>query len=305
MLLKHPIIWYITNQKDPVIEIAMPYESSKLKILASAITISSALFGAINNAWATPRSEALCKQAAKEGMALESREEALKHIDQALSIDPKSAYYWHVKAAILQGLEESEKALPCLDKSLQLGYKTAGSCILRAYILTDLGRFEEALKATDQALELNPKAEIIHMKARIFQRQGKLDLAEKELDKVIKANANDMLARMQRSTVAVLAKHWPKSIADLSFLISKSTKKSPSYYHYLLARAGAYTETKQYDKAIADCKEGVRDQPNMRQFHSALLKVYILNGNKAGADSERKEITAIDEDFRPGENFGL
>ena len=53
----------------------------------------------------------------------------------------------------------------------------------------------------------------------------------------------------------------------------------------------------QYEKAIADCKEGIKGQPNMRQFHVALLKVYTLNGNKAGAASERQELTAIEEDY--------
>lgn len=286
-----------------MIEMTMHYKRSKFKILAVGSTIA-AVFSADNSAWANPRSEALCKQALEETKSLTTNDLAIKHIDQALSIEPQNAYYWSVKAQLLQNLEESEKALPCMNKSLQLGYKPASSYILKADILYDLGRLEEALRAADQALELCPRADFINIKAKIFQKQGKLDLAEKELDKVVKANPSDLLARSHRSTIAVLAKHWPKAIEDLTFIMSKSTKKNLSYYQDLLARAGAYTATKQYEKAIADCKEGIKGEPDMRQFHVALLKIYTLNGNKAGAESERKELTAIEEDYRPAKDFG-
>lgn len=280
------------------------YERSKFKIFALAISIGSSFWAGNNSAWGNPRSEALCQQALRETKELSTNDLAVKHIDQALAIDPNSAYYWLVKAQLLQNLEDSEKALPCINKSLQLNNKPVAAYLLKADILTDLNRYDEALKDINHASMLEPRPEYHHLKARIFKKQHKFDLAESELDAAIKANPKDELAYSQRAAIAGLSKHWPKAIADLTFSINNCKKKNLSHYEDLLARAGAYTETKQYEKAMVDCKEGIKGQPDMPQFHAALLKLYTLTGNKSGAAIERKELKAIDEDYTPAKSFG-
>jgi len=66
-----------------------------------------------------------------------------------------------------------------------------------------------------------------------------------------------------------------------------------------MSRSEAYRETKQYEKAIADCKTGLKDRPEDRQFHSALLKLYELTGNASEAKRTRKKLESIDTDFQP------
>lgn len=275
----------------------------KLETLALVIT-ATAVFSANNGAWANPRSEALLQQALKETMLLDTKDAALKHIDQALSIDPKNPVYWRVKAQILQGLEESEKALPCITKSLELYPHSAEAYAIKADILVRLGRTDQALAAIDQALKLTDHPNLHSVRAFIFKNQRKFDLAEKELDIVIKAEPNNLIARSGRAKVAAQIKHWQKTIDDLTFAMAKAKKKNYSYYEDLLARAAAYTATKQYAKAIADCKAGIEGQPEMPQFHVALLKVYTMNGNSAGAASERKALSDMDVDYQSAKNFG-
>jgi tetratricopeptide (TPR) repeat protein len=286
-----------------VIEMTMHYKRSKFKILAVSSTIA-AVFSADNSAWANPRSEALLQQALKETMLLDTKDAALKHIDQALSIDPKNPVYWRVKAQILQGLEESEKALPCITKSIDIFPQSAEAYGLKADILVHMGKTDEALLALDQALKITDHPYLRSVRAKILKSQGKFDLAEKELDKVIKAEPNNLVARSARAKAAAQIKHWQKAIDDLTFALKNAKKKNYSYYEDLLARAGAYTETKQYEKAIADCKAGIEGQPELPQFHVALLKVYTMNGNKAGAASERKALSDMDVDYQAAKNFG-
>ncbi|MDP3510720.1 MAG: hypothetical protein Q8T09_22325 [Candidatus Melainabacteria bacterium] len=38
-------------------------------------------------------------------------------------------------------------------------------------------------------------------------------------------------------------------------------------------------------------------------FHVALLKVYTMNGNSAGAASERKALNEMDLDYQAAKNF--
>ncbi len=282
----------------------MPCERSKFKILVVTITINSAIFAAISSAWANPRSEALLQQALKEAMLLDTKDAAVKHIDQAISINPKNPVYWRVKAQILQGLEESEKALPCITKSLELYPHSAEAYSIKADILVRLGRTDQALTAIDQALKLMDHPNLHSVRAFIFKNQRKFDLAENELDIVIKAEPNNLIARSARAKVAAQLKHWQKAIDDLTFAMANAKKKNYSYYENLLARVEAYTATKQYDKAIADCKAGIEGQPELPQFHVALLKVFTMNGNKAGAAGEAKALSDMDVDYQSAKNFG-
>lgn len=304
MLLKHPIIWYITNQKVPLIEMTKHYTWSKRKILALVIAIT-AVFSTPNSAWGNPRSESLCQQAIRESMLIDTRETALKHIDQALSIEPKNPVYWRIKAQVLQSLEESEKALPCITKSIEIFPQSAEAYGIRADILVHLGKTDEALLALDQALKLTDHAYLHSVRAKILKNQGKFDLAEKEFDKVIKAEPNNLIARSGRAKVAAQNKHWQKAIDDLTFALKNAKKKNYSYYEDLLARAGAYTETKQYANAIADCKAGIEGQPEMPHFHVALLKIYKLTNNAAGEKKESQQIKVIEEDLGKSRNFGF
>jgi tetratricopeptide (TPR) repeat protein len=216
---------------------------------------------------------------------------------------PKEARYWQTKAMFLLKLEESELALPCVNKSLQLNSNSDYAYVLKADILSSLNRFEEAFSIINHRIKLNPCSENLVTKAKIFMRQGKYELAEKELDKLVNSNSNDALARQKRAIVAIRLKHWQKAIEDLSFLIDKAQVKNTSYYEDLLARAKAYTANKQYEKAIADCKAGLKGQPEVPQFYAALLKVYEASGNASEAKRMRKELDTVEDDFRPPRSY--
>ncbi len=259
----------------------------------------TALNDSSNSAFANPKAWALCKRAETESKKLETKDLAIKHIDEALAIEPNNALFWQDKAAYLQGMQESEKALPCINKTLQLNSADDYPYALKASILNSLNHFEDALIALNSAIKRKPMPGYFLLRAKILTKQGKLDSAEKELDKLIAANEADRLAHGQRAIVARKLKHWPKEIEDLSYLIDKAPVKNTSYYEELLSRSQAYTEVKQYDKAIADCKTGLKGHPEARQFHSALLKLYELSGKSNEAKRARKELESIDDDFQP------
>lgn len=234
-----------------------------------------------------------------ESCVKDTQDLALKHVDEALMLDHSRASFWLAKAVILKTRGESEKALPCVIRAIELNNTYDYAYAEEAGILNTLHRFDAALKAIDYAIKLNPCKENFVRRAEIFIAQGKLDVAEKELDKVLKANPTFGLARARRAFVAHRAKHWPKAIEDFSWLIDNAQEKNLSYYEDVLARVEAYTETKQFDKAIADCKIGLAAQPEARQFHAALLKIYERSGNAAEAKRARKELEAVDEDLQP------
>lgn len=277
----------------------MHYKSSRFKFCLLTISVMTTLNCPNNIAFANPKAWALSDKAEAEFNNPETKELAVKHIDQALLIEPNNAFFWQNKAAFLQGLEESEKALPCITKSLQLDSKPDYRYALKAEILNSLNRFDDALSAIDYAIKFKPGADYFRIRVKILTKQGKLDLAEKELDKLIASDGNNRKTYALVAMVARKLKHWPKEIEALSYLLDTAPVKKTSYYEDLLSRSKAYTETKQYDKAIADCKAGLKGLPEARQFHSALLKLYELSGKSSEAKRARKELESIDDDLQP------
>ncbi len=277
----------------------MHYKSSRFKVCLLSLSVMIALNEPSNVAFANPKAWALHDKAILEFKDLKTQELAVKHIEQAVSIDPKNAMLWQVKAAFLQGIQESEKALPCINKSIQLNSKHDYPYVIKAEILKSLKRFNEALSAVDYAIKLNSSPEYFVVRSKILMEQGNLDLAEKEMDKLVVSYPTNTLIHAQRALVARRLKHWPKAIEDFTYLISKAPVKTTSYYGDLLSRAQAYTETKQYDKGIADCKAGLKGLPEARQFHAALIKLYELSGNGNEAKRIKQQLNILDDELQP------
>ena len=297
--LMRSIWWYITNRLVKAAEIPMHYKSTRFRFCVLALAVSAALTLAAQNAWANPKAWALRDRALAEFKDLKTQELAIKHIEQAIALDAKNPLLWQEKAAFLQDIQESEKALPCINKSIELNSKPDYPYVLKAKILKSLKRFTEALSAVDYAVKLNACPDYFVVRSKILMEQGKLELAEKEMDKLVDSYPDSTLIRSQRALVARRLKHWPKAIEDFTYLINKAPVKSSSYFGDLLSRAQAYTETKQYEKGIADCKTGLKGLPEDRQFYAALITLYKLSGNENQAKHVKQQLELLDDELQP------
>lgn len=242
------------------------------------------------------QAERLWTQSMVESDKLSTQDLALKHINQAISLQPTRALFWQGKALILERLEESEQALPCINRALELDPKCGPSWVTKADILCSLKKFDEALIYIDKGLKLENTHNAHVTKAEILRHLRRFDLAEKELDTLVAKRPKDDIIRSRRAEIAKLNKHWQKVIEDTSFTINLH---DPSFSHWNTfgRRAEAYVQTKQYDKAIADYKEAIKHLPDARQMHDELMKVYIITGNAKGAAEERHAIESIDKDL--------
>jgi len=274
---------------------------SKLSVLL--LVLMPVLSHSSSDVWAESRAKALQKQALSEFDNPKTRALAVKHINEALKLEPDKALLWQDKALFLKVLDESESALACIDRSIELDSKNSYSHALKTEILMNLNLSDQALRSINTAIKLEPRPEYAVLKASILAVQGKLDLAEKQLDAVIKLNSHDRIARARRANVAKAARHWSKAIDDYSWLISAAPAKSVSYYDNLLDRSYAYLELKQYDKALADCKAGLAGMPTARQFNVALVKIYERSGNTSEARRARQALEAIDDDLKPPKSY--
>lgn len=276
---------------------------ARLKYFVLLVVFVPAMFVSTGDVLADSRVKALQKQALSDYRNSKTRDLALRHINEALKLEPNSAELWQNKALFLKVLDEGESALACIGRSIELDKKVDYSHALKSEILMSLNRSDEALRAINTAIRLKPRAEYLVLKATILSVQGKLDLAEKQLDAVIEGDSRNQIARVRRVNVAFAARHWSKAVDDLSWLIRQAPVKNVSYYDNLLRRSQAYLELKQYDKALADCKAGLAGMPTSRPYHEALVKIYESSGKSREAALARQALETVDDDLKPPKSY--
>ncbi|MER5216120.1 tetratricopeptide repeat protein [Streptomyces sp. NPDC002838] len=105
-------------------------------------------------------------------------EKELACYEQALELDPKSAWAWFSRGETLHQLDRSQEALPCYDRAVDLvpGYAEAWN--RKSSVLQGLGRHEEALSWIDHAVEAVPDDPMVWgHKGRTLIELGRLEEA--------------------------------------------------------------------------------------------------------------------------------
>jgi len=230
---------------------------------------------------------------------IETRQAALADINQALALEPTNGTFWFQKAKIYTRMEEQEQALPCINKAIQYNKKNAAIWETKGSILMGLSRYKEALEVMNQAVSLDSNPNIRMTHADILMRLNRINEAEAELDQMVKVDPIDPLVRQRRSRVAALNNHWQKVAADMTAVINSRKDTGMIYTNALALRARAYTKLKQYDRAIADAKTGIKHSPDDRPLHEELLNAYKLSGDSKSAEREKFVIKNLDSDFVP------
>ena len=62
-------------------------------------------------------------------------------------------------------------------------------------------------------------------------------------------------------------------------IVTRLSHLKPDNYAAYLFRGAAYASTSQYQKAIEDCNEAIRLQPDRAETHAGVGFVYLLMGN--------------------------
>jgi tetratricopeptide (TPR) repeat protein len=274
----------------------------KLATRLSVLTISLLLahIVATQKCFADPTlANRLSQRAMLEVTQGSTRQAALDHINQAISIRPKDALFWFQKAHILSSMEEDEEALPCIEKSLQLDPKLSLGWAMKANILCTLGKGAEALSAIDHAISLQDILVNRISRVTILATLHRPEEAEKELDYLVKQEPTNNIVRGRRAALAANARHWDKVIEDCTYLLGHEGHLKLTHLQHLERRAEAYTNTKQYDKAIADYKTALKLVPDDRTVHNGLRNVYKISGQPQAEQREAAAIKRLDGDILP------
>ena len=167
-------------------------------------------------------------------------DEALKVLDEALSINPNSFTAYHYRATVWAYKGDLDKAIADWDASIAIDDKQYLSHYSRGLALYRKGEIEKAIADWDRSIELNP-----HYMDTYFQRAS------------AKYNKKD----------------YDGAIADFETLLEADTANAGKY-HYSMAVI--YSVKKDYDKSWEHMHEieklGQTQAPEYQQFLKILKK---------------------------------
>lgn len=269
-----------------------------LGLSLAAFSIYQAMPGVCAPLSNAERAQALGVRAREEGKQHRTHELAIKHINEAIALDPKSGWLLFVKATIEHEQEEEEQALSDVERAIKLGTSAGATLSLKASILNALGRAEEALKVSQQAMKLDSNPSYRHAYYDILMHLGRFAQLDKEVSVELEKAPQDWKARSARVKASKFLKNWPKVITDITYLIDHSVNRSVlSQVYAFHDRGTAYLNLKKYDKAEADLKAAIKLAPDTRPPHVDLLQVYKATGRKDLAAKEEEKIKKLDEDL--------
>ncbi|GEM_PF-1074141 len=183
--------------------------------------------------------------------------------------------------------DDVESALDVYGKVLAANPGYSRAYYLRALLLWSKDRRDAAASDLEKCMKLEPSEQPARFLTIIYLEQKKYQrglVAAKTLVKIKEGDRNhallvDMLIGLKRYNEAIVESTvWIKG------------KKKPTAL--LRARSICYFETKQYDKALADCNTLIGLKPNLMKSYELRAKIYQAKGMNELAASDLKHKTA-------------
>lgn len=154
-------------------------------------------------------------------------DEAIKHIDIAISIDPYDADFFGHKALIFLAKKQYKTALKNADEGLKIDAKNLHCLNTRTQALTKLKRKEEAFETLQNTLSDNPEDNFTHANAGWTNLEiGNHKEAKNHFKEALSRDPNDEYAR-QGMVQAIKSKNiFYRGFLKYAFWIEKQSKSN-------------------------------------------------------------------------------
>lgn len=143
---------------------------------------------------------------------------------------------------------------------ISIFYVDASRELARAHIAYRAGDTDQALRLSRRVsfsfAGKNQKAEALYLAAKTTAGKGRINIAEKYLNRLLRSDPGNTQALLFRGEIECLLGKYQKSIADLNKGLSKSQDRIPgsNQAHYLTQRGLAFLATGETAKAEKDAE---------------------------------------------------
>lgn len=148
------------------------------------------------------------------------------------------------------------------------------------------GDYECGFDDCQKALDLDSKnVDALLCRGYIYKQRSEILLAEKDFNEAVRLAPDNSIVFSQRGLFFKQIGKLDKALADMH----RAVELSPVYFYYE-RRAGIYAELKDYENAVKDYTEAIRQKPETDSFYQKRAEVYRQLGKKdlAEADEEKR-----------------
>lgn len=143
-------------------------------------------------------------------------DEALKHHDRAIEIDPTLPNAWNDKGVALWSLSLLDEALECFEKAISMDGEFVHARSNKAALLCSLGRIEEGLVCYDEAIAADPEFGLAWRgKGENLLGLGRYPEALECFDRAIKINRHDSWAWYYKALTVFSAAEHPQDARNM------------------------------------------------------------------------------------------
>lgn len=204
------------------------------------------------------------KQLGNEAFKKGDLEEAIKHYDEAIKIDPKNVLYYTNKSSALSKQKKYQEAIDVCEEAIKIGRenKAPYEHIARAYqkISTNyvvLDKLQEAIDALNSSLLEKQDPQVRREKKRLEDLLVKKKAAEYENPELAEKAKNEGNDHFRNGK-------FPEAIERYSEAI-KRAPRNPALYSN---RAAAYSKLGEMPMAIKDCDKAIEIDPKFAKAYT-------------------------------------
>jgi len=211
---------------------------------------------------------------------------AIKHYDNAINLDPENMVYYNNKAAVYVELKDYDKARELSEKAAEVGRSNRADFILIAKAYTRIATCYEKEDNFEQAIKWYNKSLSEHRDKKILEKVNKIEKLKRESER--RAYFNLEKAEEERAAGNECFKQG--AFPDAVKHYNEGIKRTPDDEKETLAkfysnRAGAYMKLMDFNRAQKDCEECIRLNPTF-------VKAWIRKG--AVLEAMKQHDKAID-----------
>ncbi len=192
----------------------------------------------------------------------------MRDFSQAIALDPSVPSYFHMRANSYLGLGKYDLAIADFTSGIKLDPKNAGLFSGRGQVYEILRKPELAVADLSRAIELEGPDDLFAgldfmMRANLYEELGKLDLAVRDWDTLVKRKPGDALCYQRRGELYGKLGKYDQAITDLNKALTLEPKgygATAAYYR----RALAYAQKGDSQKAIQDLTKAVQLDPSYK-----------------------------------------
>jgi tetratricopeptide (TPR) repeat protein len=212
----------------------------------------------------------LGRKALSEGKA----EEALRHFDRAISVNPNLPDAWIGRGFALSESGKFAEAAQSFERALAIEPSDANIWYVRGLTLGQLSKYEEALASFDRAIEIAPESpDYWSYRGRALWELGRYEEAVESLDRVLKVAPGNYQAWSNRGVLLRRAGR----VEDALHSYERALEINPDDEHTWVNKGILLADMDRGEEAVASYSRSLKINPNntvaLKNCGAALFKM--------------------------------